>query len=84
MLESARFAASFAPISTIVEIEAAIEQLPPQEKAQLREWFLESHPAPPSALHKLRSLAGVGRNLPEDLAANHDHYLHGTAKRSAA
>jgi hypothetical protein len=33
-------------------------------------------------LQKLRALAGTAKNLPADLAANHDHYLHGMAKRS--
>ena len=26
--------------------------------------------------------AGAGKGLPRDLAAEHDHYLHGTPKRS--
>ena len=70
-------------MSTVVEIEAAIERLSPQEERELREWLAHRPPAPPPVLQRLRSLAGAGRNLPPDLAANHDHYLHGTARRSA-
>lgn len=69
-------------MSTVAEIEAAIEKLPPTEQQHLQEWFGRRKPAQGSVLRKLRALAGAAKNLPEDLAANHDHYLHGTAKRS--
>jgi len=29
----------------------------------------------------LRNLAGTVGNLPENLAENHDHYIHGTPRR---
>ncbi len=29
------------PVSTVAEIEAAIEQLPVEEQRQLREWFVQ-------------------------------------------
>ena len=29
----------------------------------------------------LLKLAGIARDLPEDFAAQHDHYIHGTPKR---
>jgi hypothetical protein len=32
-------------MSTMAEIEAAIEQLPPEEQEQLRGWFLKRQPA---------------------------------------
>lgn len=69
-------------MSTVAEIEAAIEKLPPTEQQQLREWFGQRTPPRGSVLAKLRTLAGTAKNLPTDLAANHDHYLHGTIKRS--
>ena len=69
-------------MSTVAEIEAAIEKLPPTEQQQLREWFGQRNQRRASILQKLRALAGTAINLPDDLAANHDHYLHGTAKRS--
>jgi hypothetical protein len=28
-----------------------------------------------------QNIIGAARNLPEDMAENHDHYLHGTPKR---
>ena len=71
-------------MSTVVEIEAAIERLSPQEEHELREWLANRPSAQAPVWQRLRSLAGAGRNLPADLAANHDHYLHGTAKRSVS
>jgi hypothetical protein len=69
-------------MSTVMEIESAIEKLSPEEQRRLRDWLLARDGAQQPVLQKLRSLAGKGRNLPADLAANHDHYLHGTPKRS--
>ena len=70
-------------MSTVAEIEAAIEKLPPTEQERLREWFGQRGKSQTPVLQKLRSLAGAARNLPADLATNHDHYLHGTAKTGA-
>jgi hypothetical protein len=36
--------------------------------------------AKPTLLSLLK-LAGIARDLPEDFAAQHDHYIHGTPKR---
>ena len=69
-------------MSTVAEIESAIEKLSPHEQQALREWWLARDRARKPVLQKLRSLAGAAKNLPDDLAANHDHYLHGVAKRS--
>lgn len=69
-------------MSTVAEIEAAIEKLPTNEQQQLREWLGRREQPRASVLQKLRALAGTAKNLPADLAAHHDHYLHGTAKRS--
>ncbi len=32
-------------------------------------------------LLSLLTLAGIARDLPDDFAAQHDHYIHGTPKR---
>jgi hypothetical protein len=69
-------------VSTVAEIESAIEKLSPHEQQALRDWLLARDTARKPALEKLRSLAGTAKNLPSDLAANHDHYLHGVTKRS--
>ena len=69
-------------MSTVMEIESAIEKLSSGEQQQLRDWLLTRVHTQQPVVEKLRSLAGQGRNLPVDLAANHDHYLHGTPKRS--
>ncbi len=73
--------ANIAGMSTVAEIEAAIEKLPLREQQELREW-INRRDAHFPASQKLRTLAGTAKNLPSDLAVNHDHYLHGTAKRS--
>jgi hypothetical protein len=31
----------------------------------------------------LMELAGIAKGLPSDMADNHDHYIHGTAKRKS-
>jgi hypothetical protein len=67
-------------MSTVAEIEAAIEKLPPTEQQRLRDWFGRRPQPSGSVLQKLRTLADAAKNLPADLAANHDHYLHGTTK----
>jgi hypothetical protein len=43
---------------------------------------VQERPAAASPLGEaLLKLAGTAVGLPEDMAAQHDHYLHGTAKR---
>ena len=56
------------PEGTEVEVstDAAPAPLPQQE---------------PSLSELLLSFAGTIKDLPEDMARNHDHYLHGTPKR---
>jgi hypothetical protein len=70
-------------MSTVAEIEAAIEQLPPQEQRQLRERLLKrAKPQPPLPIgKKLLALSGTIKDWPSDFAANHDYYLHGLPKR---
>ncbi len=70
-------------MSTVAEIEAAIEQLPPHEKRQLRERILKRDQTQSHLPigKKLLALAGKAKGLPSDFAANHDHYLHGLPKR---
>lgn len=36
---------------------------------------------PSSLFQRLKSVAGAAKGLPPDLAAQHDHYLHGQPKR---
>jgi hypothetical protein len=38
-------------------------------------------PEKPSLADKLLALAGTVNDLPDDMAEQHDHYLHGTPKR---
>jgi hypothetical protein len=37
--------------------------------------------APSSLVEQLLDWAGKGKDLPEDLAQNHDHYLHGQPRQ---
>jgi hypothetical protein len=67
-------------VSTVAEIERAIKKLTPEEKQRLRAWFLNEPGQSP--WQELRSLAGAAKNLPSDMAANHDHYLHGVEKHT--
>jgi hypothetical protein len=41
-----------------------------------------SRPAPPSLYERYKSFIGAAEGLPEDLADEHDHSVHGTPKRS--
>ena len=71
-------------MSTVAGIEAAIEKLSPQERQQLRERLTKHDQTQSSHVpigKKLLALAGAAKGLPEDFAANHDHYLHGLPKR---
>jgi hypothetical protein len=38
-------------------------------------------PAPPTFADKFKDVIGKATSLPEDMAAQHDHYIHGTPKR---
>jgi hypothetical protein len=58
------------PDGTRVEI-AVIEE---------REGEDVSYPVP-SLYDRLKSVVGMAKGLPPDLALNHDHYLHGQPKR---
>jgi hypothetical protein len=55
------------PDGTQVEIIIKTEQAPA--------------PAPQSFFDTVRDLIGSVDGLPEDFAAEHDHYIHGTPKR---
>ena len=34
----------------------------------------------PTLYERLRDVIGIAEGLPEDMAENHDHYIHGTPK----
>ena len=42
---------------------------------------IEQVPSPSPLVEQLLDWAGKGKDLPEDLAQNHDHYLHGQPRR---
>lgn len=57
------------------------EPAPLPEGARVRVEVLQTSESAPTIWDKLRGIAGTVEG-PEDWAANHDHYLHGTPKRS--
>jgi len=42
----------------------------------------EGEPRPESFSDTIRDLIGSAKGLPKDFAAEHDHYIHGTRRRS--
>ncbi len=40
----------------------------------------ESDQNNPTLYERLKDVIGIAEGLPEDMAANHDHYIHGTPK----
>ncbi len=43
---------------------------------------VEAATSPPKTLaERYKNVIGAGVDLPEDMAKNHDHYLHGTPKK---
>ena len=55
-----------------------------QEGTAVRILVLDEADKPPSLAELFQDVAGKAAGLPEDLAENHDHYLHGLPKRSPA
>lgn len=62
--------------------------LPPEvvvdDGAEVQVTLPEPAPAktePASFLDSIRDLIGSAKGLPDDFAAEHDHYIHGTRKR---
>jgi len=71
-------------VSTVAEIESAIEKLPRAEQRKLAQRLSARVGNSEPVMAKLRKLAGQAKGLPSDLAANHDHYIHGAEKRGAS
>ena len=55
-----------------------------QEGAAVRILVFEEADKAPSLADLFQDVAGKAVGLPEDLAEDHDHYLHGLPKRSPA
>jgi hypothetical protein len=54
-------------------VEVHVQEMPKTQSCGVQ-W-------PASAKELLLKLAGCMENLPSDMAAQHDHYIHGTPKR---
>jgi hypothetical protein len=59
------------------------QQLPEGARVEVvvRKEASETTEAKPSLAERLLRLAGTVKDLPSDMARNHDHYLHGAPKR---
>jgi hypothetical protein len=64
----------------VVVFDGAAPSLPEGTKVEIKPVELDS--ALKSLSETLLSVAGKAVGLPPDLAENHDHYLHGTPKRT--
>ncbi len=63
----------------VIVLEAGSPTLPEGTKVRVQPTEMKAALSDLSA--QLRSLRGAADDLPEDLAENHDHYLHGHPKR---
>lgn len=52
------------------------------EGAEVRVEAMEDAKAMSTLAERFADIIGGTEGLPEDLAENHDHYLHGTSKKS--
>jgi hypothetical protein len=68
-------------VSSVAEIESAIERLPAEEQWKLCEWLVARVKLDEPVMARLRKLSGRAKGLPGDLAINHDFYIHGAEKR---
>ncbi len=58
------------------------EELPNGTRVEVVVRKVTDQPTEPKpTLLSLLELAGTAKDLPEDMAEQHDHYLHGTPKR---
>lgn len=51
------------------------------EGAKVRVEVVEEEAGPATLAERFASVIGIVEGLPDDLAENHDHYLHGQPKR---
>jgi hypothetical protein len=56
-------------------------EMPLAEGTRVRIELIEEEPEPSLLVEQLMDWAGKGKDLPEDLARNHDHYLHGQPRQ---
>lgn len=59
-------------MSTLQEIEAAVEKLPPREMAKLAEWLAQRRQEV-SAYDAMQDGCGIVQGEPRDLASNQKH-----------
>ena len=52
-----------------------------REGAHVRVEILETSTTPSTLGQRLRRFSGAAKQLPNDMAAQHDHYLHGRPKK---
>ena len=66
-------------------VSGGVVVLPPEAKlADGTEVTIEVAPSSPqnrTFYERFREFAGIAKDMPSDLAMNHDHYLHGHPKK---
>ena len=74
------------PDGTVVRVEPVEDSWLAEAKEQLKAAEQAAVEADergePTVLQKLLKYAGTVKGWPSDMAENHDHYLHGTPKRT--
>ena len=57
-------------------------QLPEGTAVEVELRKLEEQDSPPTLYERYHQIIGIAPDLPSDFSINHDHYIHGTPKRS--
>jgi hypothetical protein len=57
-------------------------QLPEGTAVEVELRKLGEQDAPPTLYERYHQIIGIAPGLPSDISINHDHYIHGTPKRS--
>jgi hypothetical protein len=68
-------------VNGVIVLDEGCAALPEGTKVRVERERADMKVALSDLSEKLRSLAGSAEGLPEDLAENLDHYLHGHPKR---
>jgi hypothetical protein len=59
-----------------------LPQLPDGTAVEVELRTVDVEDAPPTLYERYHQIVGIAPDLPSDFSINHDHYIHGTPKRS--
>lgn len=66
------------PLAEGTEVEVDVVGVSSEERLQA---LPETEGEIPTLYEQFRDFIGIANDLPEDMAENHDHYIHGTPKK---